>query len=172
MLDMHSLRANRKLFSAFLSIALMIVAAFLVVPEEKSSSTSGETRVSRVVDGDTIELENGSKIRYIGVDTPESVDPRRGVECFGKEASEKNRALVEGKAVRLESDVSDTDKYDRLLRYVFVGDLFVNEYLVREGYARASSYPPDVKHQTLFLEAEREAREMKRGLWADGACGK
>lgn len=169
---MHSLRANRKLLSAFLSIALMIVAAFLVVPEEKSSNTSSETRVSRVVDGDTIELENGSKIRYIGVDTPESVDPRRGVECFGKEASERNRALVEGRAVRLESDVSDTDMYDRLLRYVFVGDLFVNEYLVREGYARASSYPPDVKYQTLFREAEREAREMKRGLWADGACGK
>lgn len=169
---MNSLRANRKLLSAFLSIALMIVTAFLVVPEEESSSTSGETRVSRVVDGDTIELENGSKIRYIGVDTPESVDPRRGVECFGKEASERNRALVEGRAVRLESDVSDTDMYDRLLRYVFVGDLFVNEYLVREGYARASSYPPDVKYQTLFREAEREAREMKRGLWADGACGK
>ena len=169
---MNSLRANRKLLSAILSIALMIVTAFLVVPEEKSSSTSSETRVSRVVDGDTIELENGSKIRYIGVDTPESVDPRRGVECFGKEASERNRALVEGRAVRLESDVSDTDKYDRLLRYVFVGDLFVNEYLVREGYARASSYPPDVKYQTLFREAEREAREMKRGLWADGACGK
>lgn len=169
---MNSLRANRKLLSAILSIALMIVTAFLVVPEEKSSSTSGETRVLRVVDGDTIELENGSKVRYIGVDTPESVDPRRGVECFGKEASERNRALVEGRAVRLESDVSDTDMYDRLLRYVFVGDLFVNEYLVREGYARASSYPPDVKYQTLFREAEREAREMKRGLWADGACGK
>lgn len=150
----------------------MILAAVFVVPEEKPSQFSTDvSKVARVIDGDTVKLESGETVRYIGIDTPETVDPRRGVGCFGKEASVKNKELVLGKEVRLAKDVSETDKYGRLLRYVSVGDTFVNEYLVREGYARASSYPPDVKYQNLFRDAEREAREAKRGLWADGACG-
>ncbi len=156
---------------AFGSIALMILAAIFVVPEEKpSQSSTGVSKVARVIDGDTIKLESGETVRYIGIDTPETVDPRRPVGCFGKEASAKNKELVLGKEVRLVKDISETDKYQRLLRYVYAGDIFVNEYLVREGYARASSYPPDVKYQDLFRDAEREAREAKRGLWADGVC--
>lgn len=124
-------------------------------------------KVTRVVDGDTIEIEGGQKVRYIGIDTPETVDPRKEVQCFGKEASAKNKQLVEGKEVSLEKDVSETDKYGRLLRYVYLGKIFVNDYLVREGYAHASSYPPDVKYQDQFLQAEREAREAKRGLWGN-----
>lgn len=156
---------------AFASIIAMIFAAVFVVPQEESSkSSNGVSKVMRVVDGDTIKLENGQIVRYIGVDTPETVDPRRAVGCFGKEASAKNKELVLGKEVRLVKDVSETDKYQRLLRYVYAGDLFINEYLVREGYARASSYPPDVKYQDLFRDAEREAREANRGLWADGMC--
>lgn len=126
---------------------------------------SSEITVSKVIDGDTIELENGQKLRYIGIDTPETVDPRRPVGCFGLEASAKNKELVEGKKVRLEKDVSETDKYGRLLRYVYLGDTFINEYLVKEGFAKTSSYPPDVKYQDKFRQAENYARENNKGLW-------
>lgn len=125
--------------------------------------------VTKVVDGDTIELSTGETVRYIGIDTPETVDPKRPVGCYGKEASNKNKELVLGKAVTLEKDVSETDKYGRLLRYVYVDSLFVNDYLVRQGFAKASSYPPDVKYQDQFRQAEQEARENNRGLWSD-AC--
>lgn len=128
-------------------------------------------QVKRVVDGDTILLENGEKVRYIGVNTPESVDPRQGVECFGKEASVFNRDLVEGKRVRLERDTSDRDKYGRLLRFVYLEDgTFVNELLVREGYAFVSTYPPDVSKQDTFRLAEKQARDEKRGLWSETTC--
>lgn len=124
--------------------------------------------VTRVIDGDTIEVatENGGKrVRYIGIDTPETVHPSKPVECFGKEASDKNRELVEGKWVRLEGDVSDTDRYGRWLRYVYVDDVFINELLVAEGYANVVTYPPDVLHTELFRESERIAREQGLGLW-------
>jgi micrococcal nuclease len=134
--------------------------------------------VVRVVDGDTIEARIGGTIytiRYIGLDAPESVKPGSVVEPFGPEASEKNRELVDGKAVLLEKDLSNTDRFGRLLRYVYVdlpaqaGDIFINDYLVREGYARASTYPPDVRYADTFTASEREARGNSRGLW--GACG-
>jgi micrococcal nuclease len=124
--------------------------------------------VTRVIDGDTIELENGEKVRYIGIDAPETVHPSKPVECFGREASAKNKELVENKRVRLEKDITDRDKYGRLLRYVYVGDLFVNLELVKLGYATSYTYPPDVKYQDLFIAAQKEARETQRGLW--GAC--
>lgn len=123
--------------------------------------------VTRVIDGDTIEIEGGQKVRYIGIDTPETVDPNEPEGCVGKKASDKNKELVEGKKVRLEKDVSETDKYGRLLRYVYIGDIFVNEYLVKEGYASSVSYPPDVKYQDKFREAEEQAREEEKGLWGD-----
>jgi len=128
-----------------------------------------EASVVRVIDGDTIEVEiagNLYRVRYIGIDTPETVHPTRGEEPYGKEASAKNKELVEGKEVHLEKDVSDTDKYGRLLCYVWVGDLLVNAELVRLGYAQVATYPPDVKYQDLFLQLQREAREAGRGLWA------
>lgn len=127
-----------------------------------------EAKVIRVIDGDTIEVDidgKSYKVRYIGIDTPETVHPTRGEEPYGKEACAKNRELVEGKVVRLEKDVSETDKYDRLLRYVWVSDLMVNAELVRLGYAQVTTYPPDVKYQDLFLKLQREAREAGRGLW-------
>lgn len=126
--------------------------------------------VVRVVDGDTIDVRLSGRevrVRYIGVDAPESVDPRRAVERFGREAAERNRQLVEGKTVRLEKDVSETDRFGRLLRYVWVDDRMVNAVLVEEGYARAVTYPPDVKYQDLLRRLEREARAAKRGLWSD-----
>jgi micrococcal nuclease len=125
-----------------------------------------------VRDGDTIEVDLGNgnfkTVRYIGIDTPESVDPRRAVECFGKEASNINNTLVMNKTIQLEKDVSETDKYGRLLRYVFVDNVFVNQYLVQEGFANASAYPPDVKYQEDFNSAEEEARLNGKGLWS--AC--
>ncbi len=124
--------------------------------------------VTRIIDGDTIEVSlSGTTytIRYIGIDAPESVAPNRPIEPYGREASSRNAELVLGKAVRLEKDVSETDKYGRLLRYVYVGDLFVNAELVRGGYAQAISYPPDVKYQSLFLQLQGEARMAGRGLW-------
>lgn len=135
--------------------------------------------VTRVVDADTVEISTGEKVRYIGINAPETKHPTKDIECFGEIASLKNKELVEDKEVRLEKDVSEVDRYGRLLRYVYVttddvslgyeGDkeIFVNEYLVREGYAKASSYPPDIKYQELFKEAESEARELEKGLWGE-----
>lgn len=131
--------------------------------------------VKSVVDGDTIKLDNGKTVRYIGIDTPETVDPRRPVQCFGKEASNYNKSIVLGKQVLMEKDVSETDRYGRLLRYVYLpavsgsnsGEM-VNELLVKNGYAHASTFPPDVKYQDLFRTAESQARENNLGLW--GKC--
>ena len=135
---------------------------------QNANINDGLVRVVHVIDGDTIELEGGERIRYIGMDTPETVDPRKPVQCFGLEASRKNKELVEGKRVRLEKDITDRDRYGRLLRYVWVGDVFVNLELVRQGFAHSYSYPPDIAHQDQFRAAEREAREANKGLWS--AC--
>lgn len=133
--------------------------------QKEAVPESGMILVVRVIDGDTIELENGQRVRYIGIDTPETVDPRKPVQCFGVEASNRNKQLVEGKRVRLEKDLSETDQYGRLLRYVYVNDIFVNLSLVQDGFAYSSSYPPDVKYQSQFTEAQRIALEQKKGLW-------
>lgn len=140
----------------------------------KSTSTTEEstnllgTLVTKVIDGDTIEIESGQRVRYIGIDTPETVHPDIKTQCFGAESSSKNKELVEGKRVRLEKDISETDKYGRLLRYVYVGDVSVNDLLVREGYANSSSYPPDIKYQNQLNQAQQEAQQASRGLW--GSC--
>jgi len=126
-------------------------------------------RVLDVVDGDTIQVSIDDRrytVRYIGIDTPETVRPNHPVEWMGPEATAANEALVAGKTVYLEKDVSETDSYGRLLRHVYLADgTMVNLELVRQGYAHAGSYPPDVKHQERLDQAEREAREAGRGLW-------
>ena len=128
----------------------------------------------RVVDGDTIVVDRGrgeERVRYIGVDTPETVHPSVPVEWMGKEASAANRKLVEGREVVLESDVSDTDRYDRLLRYVWVRDggawTFVNLALLAGGYAQVVTYPPDVRYVDLYLAAQADARNHGAGLWGE-----
>ncbi|MDO8615560.1 MAG: thermonuclease family protein [Dehalococcoidia bacterium] len=134
--------------------------------------------VIRVVDGDTIVVSiegREQKLRYTGVNTPETVDPRRPVECFGKEASARNHELVEGRTVGLEKDVSEADDFGRLLRYVWLPGpaseqaKMVNAQLVAEGYAQAATYPPDVKYAELFGQLQGEARAAGRGLWGP-AC--
>ena len=132
-------------------------------------------RVVRVVDGDTIVIDRGrgnEKVRYIGMNTPETVKPDTPVEFMGKEASAANAALVEGRTVTLEEDVSDTDQYGRLLRYVWVGEgagasgmTMVNLALVEQGFAQADTWPPDVRYADLFVAAQRHARERGLGLW-------
>ncbi len=105
-------------------------------------------------------------VRYVGVDTPETHHPMKGVERAGNEASEANRKLVDGKTVRLEFDVQKQDRYRRLLAYVYLEEgTFVNAWLVENGYAVVMTIPPNVKHQELFLKLQREAREERRGLW-------
>jgi len=132
-----------------------------VVPSEKQL-----VKVLYVIDGDTIVIEGNKKVRYIGINTLELKDPRKPVGCFAQEAADENKKLVEGKEVFIQKDVSEVDKYKRLLRYVWVGDTFVNDYLVRQGFAQVSTFPPDVKYYQQFLEAQTEAKENNRGLWS------
>ncbi len=155
-------------FVSFLSSSKKF-PTFVVSKNGKTAENADKIRlVTRVIDGDTIEIEGGAHVRYIGMDTPEVVDPRKPVQCFGLEAQRRNKELVEGKRVFLEKDVSEVDKYSRLLRYVYVDNRFVNWILVNEGLARVATFPPDVKYQSRLLEAEWNARDNKRGLWT--AC--
>lgn len=139
-------------------------------PVDPVSQREDVVVVKRVVDGDTVELFNGEKVRLIGVDAPESVKPNSPVECFGREAARWLRETLEGKLVRLERDVSERDRYSRLLRYVYLDTVFINELLVREGYATAVSYPPDVRELERLRRAEHEARARGVGLWNEALC--
>lgn len=150
---------------------LLVLSAILTLSGctlEAVNTASKGVLVERVVDGDTFVLEDGQRVRLIGVDTPESVHPDKSKNTeFGKTASAFAKEALEGKRVILEKDVSDTDRYGRLLRYVYLEDgTFFNEYLVKEGYAKVYTYPPDVKFSDVFVEAERYARENNKGLWA------
>jgi micrococcal nuclease len=132
-------------------------------PTSAAPPNSIEAQVLQVIDGDTIEVEiegERYRVRYISVDTPERDEP------YYEEALRANAALVEGKTVWMQKDVSDTDQYGRLLRYVYVGPLMVNEELLRQGFARVVTFPPDVARVDDFLLLERAAREAGRGLWA------
>lgn len=124
--------------------------------------------VTGVVDGDTIHVSTSAgdfTVRYIGIDTPETVDPGRPIGCFGQEASARNKKMVDGRVVELEKDVSETDEFGRLLRYVWVDRQMVNAVLVRDGFAQAATYPPDVKYEAHLVELQTEARQARRGLW-------
>lgn len=134
-----------------------------------------EARVTRVVDGDTIQVAIAGrlfKVRYIGVDTPETVRPGTAAQWMGREASAANARLVQGRTVVLEKDVSQTDRYGRLLRYVWLREgntwTLVNLILVATGFAHAVTYPPDVKYTRVFLAAQQKARDASLGLWGEG----
>ena len=129
-------------------------------------------RVVRVVDGDTIAVQLGAtreRVRYIGVDTPETKDPRRPVQCYGQQAADFNARLVGGERVRLVRDIAERDRYGRLLAYVYRvrDELFVNAELARLGYAHALSIAPDVRHADRFAQLARQARQAGRGLWSE-----
>ncbi len=148
-------------------LALLLTLLPAPVASQGDSTT---VQVVRVIDGDTIQVcciaGQREKVRYIGINTPETKHPSKGVEYFGKEASEANRELVDGKSVSLEFDVQQRDRYKRLLAYVYLKDgTFVNAWLVERGYAQVMTVPPNVKYQKLFLKLERQVREARRGLW-------
>ncbi len=177
--------ASKLLFISLNAIAVFFLTSLIQSPVFKTAQTENQTTqsspkpevagestqsgenflVTKVIDGDTIQLEDGRKVRYIGIDAPESVDPKRKLECFGREASERNKELVLNKRVQLVKDVSETDKYGRLLRYVYINNLFINDILVREGFANVSTYPPDIKFQKQFKKSQEEARSQNKGLW-------
>jgi micrococcal nuclease len=145
-------------------------------PGDGASNGGGDAsvgRVVKVVDGDTIHVQLGEareKVRYIGIDTPETKDPRRPVQCYGQKAADFNAQLVGGELVRLVRDVEARDRYGRLLAYVYrVRDgLFVNAELARLGYAQPLSIAPDIRHADRFAQLARQARQAGRGLWS--AC--
>jgi micrococcal nuclease len=183
-----------------LVLALMAIGAATascaphrVVLSRQAPATLGEEppghetgKVTRVVDGDTIEVKvtgrvdgpgagdarigSSYNVRLIGIDTPESVKPNSPVECFGRESSAAAKALLEGGSVKLVKDVEETDRYDRLLRYVYLGHELANARLVVNGYAAVFTYPPNVRHSELFVALQREARDEQRGLWSPETC--
>ncbi|MEK7638451.1 MAG: thermonuclease family protein [Patescibacteria group bacterium] len=168
---------NKRIITAVSLVAVALYTQWLSQPDAVHNTTAptatprpapeGLVRISSVVDGDTIEIEGGSRVRYIGINTPETVHPTKAVECFGKEASDYNKKLLESGFVRLVRDITDTDKYGRLLRYIYLPDgTFVNLKLVADGYAYADTYPPDVSHAKEFIAAQSAARTAARGLWA------
>ena len=157
--------------------------------ETQTGTQAGETQnieginfekavVSRVVDGDTVVLSDGKRVRFIGMDTPESTIT---TEFYGKEASDYTKIRLTGKTVYLEKDVSETDSYGRLLRYVVslpnkISDSEIrakmfNAILVQEGYAQSSTYPPDVKYQEYLTRYNSEARNANKGLWNTDSSG-
>ena len=175
--------ATRRLVPLLLTVGVLAAGAVAngVLDGDDPGATRGADpdgnatvgQVVKVVDGDTIHVQVGSareKVRYIGVDTPETKDPRKPVQCYGQKAADFNARLVGDERVRLVRDVEERDRYGRLLAYVYRtrDGLFVNAELARLGYATPLSIPPDVRFAERFAALAREAREQRRGLWA--AC--
>jgi micrococcal nuclease len=172
------LSASRAPSLGALALLAVLVAVLLSSGDEEQAGEGAEpagevtAAVTRVVDGDTIEVMlDGVEedVRYIGVDTPESVKPGEPVECFGLAASHFNEELVGDGRVRLVFDRERRDSYGRLLAYVYLDELLVNAELVRRGYATALTIAPNDSRAALFERLEREAAVAGRGLWAD--CG-
>jgi micrococcal nuclease len=163
-----------------LALLLIAVAALLFGGDEDGERSRGDegergeattALVTRAVDGDTVEVRvDGTEedVRYIGVDTPESVAPGQPVECFGREAASFNRRLVEGRSVRLVYDRERRDRYGRLLAYVYLRRELVNETLLRRGLARTLTIPPNDRFAERFDRIEQAAGSRGRGLWS--AC--
>jgi len=147
-----------KLVKSIFSL-IVILAVSLLTFSVNCVEVPTFAEVVEVIDGDTIVIEGNYRVRYIGIDAPE-----KG-EAYYLEACQANRELVMGKEVWLEKDTSDKDKYGRLLRYVYVDSTFVNTELVRQGYAQAHAYPPDIKYQIYLEAAEQKARQKGKGIW-------
>ena len=151
-----------------------ITPTVAIVPTEADKSDL--FLVTKIIDRDTLMVKINDKeeaVRLIGVDTPETVDPRKTVQCFGKEASLKAKELMENKMIKLEADSTqnDRDKYNRLLRYVYLKDgTLINKKLIEEGFGFEYTYQIPYKFQTEFKAAQKMAEEDKMGMWADGAC--
>ncbi|MBL8852114.1 MAG: thermonuclease family protein [Planctomycetaceae bacterium] len=177
-------RYRRRPLSAALTIVLLVVLiaarqwreqdATRTTSQPPAASQTAEPvqlfHVKRVVDGDTLLLQSGERVRLIGIDTPESVKPDTPPQPYGQEASDFTKGLVEGRDVRLEFDRHREDQYGRTLAYVYIDDLFLNEEIVRQGFSRAETrFPFRSDFQKRFLAAEEEARAAQRGIWADAS---
>ena len=139
---------------------LLVLLLISCGPAEPTPTGTGEkAQVAFVLDGDTVELADGRRVRYIGVNTPETGQP------YAAEAQAFNETLVAGQNVWLETDAQESDVYGRLLAYVWTGDTFLNLELVRQGYANAYTLPPNVRYADGFVQAEQEAREAGLGMW-------
>lgn len=157
------------------NVLLVVAALALLVgcatgAPDATPGGSEEVRVSRVVDGDTIEvrppLDGTDRVRLIGIDAPETTGSPQGAQPYGDEASEYAEQRLEGQPVTLRFDVEIEDRYGRILAYVYLPDgSFFNEELLEKGYAQVATFPPNVRHRERFEEAQREAREAGRGLW-------
>lgn len=146
-----------------LGLVAAFLAGYLIRPSEKETIVESSTEkvvVSGVVDGDTVVLEDGRTIRYLGIDTPESGEP------YASEATEKNRELVEGEAVELLAGERDVDEYGRQLRYVFVDGTFVNAELVAQGYAKAYIFDPNDRFSQVLVQLEQYAKMSDKGIWS------
>ena len=149
----------------FIAIALVLgIAVGLVIGYGvwHESDTLEKALVVSVIDGDTIELQGGRRVRYLGIDTPEPG------EYYADEATARNIELVEGKTVELQNGKRDEDEYGRLLRYVYVDGIFVNAELVVQGYATAYIFDADERYSQVLVQLEQYAKMIKRGLWAEG----
>lgn len=173
-------RPSKKLTSLIFSLLILLAAYFLKgnpVETKSSSASYGFYQIVKVVDGDTITVSIDGKnigVRLIGLNTPETLDPRKPVQCFGKEASDQAKKMLSGQTVRLEADSTQDskDKYDRLLRYVFLADgTLFNKWMIENGFGFEYTYDSNpYQYQTDFKLAEKSARENQRGLWASSAC--
>ena len=160
--------SKRRLVTLLTTVLFIIITVISYYRQPKPLPS--QSLVVEITDGDTFKVATGEKVRMIGMDTPELHHPTKGVQCFGEEAKEKTEQLLLNKIVQLEKDVSETDQYGRLLRYVYLGDELINKTLVSEGFAHAATFPPDVAFQTEMQEAEEEARKLERGLWNPNNC--
>ena len=133
---------------------------------DNNRSNLVQYEVIRVIDGDTVELKNGERLRYNDIDTPETVHPSKPIECYGPEASKKNKELVEGETILVELGNPEKDRYGRLLGYVYIDDLFVNAELVRGGYAEVNSYGNPGSKIVELINIERDAKLKSTGLWS------
>lgn len=151
---------------------LAVFSALFVFGCVNNSPQTGEYALRQVIDGDTIELENGQMVRYIGIDTPEMRKYQDGVwvyspDPYAQEAKEFNRQLVEGKSIRLEFDIQKQDKYNRLLAYCFADGVFVNAGILEEGLGLLYTSSPNVKYADTLYRSQQAARDNSRGLWAE-----
>ena len=162
------MKTKNRIFLTTLIAALLSFFAYLLVAGHYKSlayEADGKYFVSYVIDGDTVALSNGERLRYIGINTPEIRHPIRGLEPYGIEAKKFNEEKVNRRWVRLEFDIEKRDKYGRLLAYVFYDDIFINAELIKSGLAKVMTIPPNTKYHSLLSTLEKKARASHVGIW-------
>ena len=152
--------SNKSLIAVVLLIGIAIGLGTGYGLWHSDDSVYEQALVTSVIDGDTVELADGRRVRYLGIDTPESG------EYYAEEATARNKELVEGKTVELQRGKRDQDEYGRLLRYVYIDGVFVNAELIVQGYATAYIFDPDDRYSQILVQLEQYAKIKKRGLWS------